>query len=145
MLAALLVLLASLDLAEVPSEVRAFVPKGHEAISVEQGDLNRDGMQDYVVVLERTGSEDEPRAVLVLTRQANGSLTLARTRLVPPRPDLATRACRGAELPHRRAGQGRDDRAHPAEGLREDRSRGVRSGKVSGERAEVGGPIPALA
>ena len=72
--------------ADVPAEVLALIPQGHTAIDVQSGDLNRDGRQDYVVVLQRVAPEaepekydDEPRALLVITRQADGSLKIART------------------------------------------------------------------
>lgn len=78
-------LFALLATIAVPAEVKKFIPKEHRAIEVQRGDLNRDGREDYVVVVQRIASEEEPEAfdgdprpLLILTRQANGSLKLAK-------------------------------------------------------------------
>lgn len=63
----------------VPTELERFIPEGHQAIAIEQGDLNRDGREDYIVAIEQTdGDQDAPREVRILTRRADGSLTLAK-------------------------------------------------------------------
>ena len=63
----------------VPAEVERFIPEDHQAIAVEQGDLNRDGREDYILAIEKIdGDEGEPREVRILTRQTDGSLKLAR-------------------------------------------------------------------
>lgn len=76
MLAAIL-LLATLD--DVPKEIERFIPASHEVVAVESGDVNRDGRGDYVLVVEKTTDEEGPRTLLVLTREADGSLRLARS------------------------------------------------------------------
>ena len=76
-------LLAALLLAStvnVPSELQRFVEKNTTAIAVERGDLNRDGRSDYILVLERPdeGDVEGPRSLLILVRNADGSLKLAK-------------------------------------------------------------------
>jgi hypothetical protein len=68
----------------VPSELRPFVLPGTKPIEIERGDLNGDGRQDVVLVLERQKlrpSDDDieagQRPVLILIRQSDGRLKLA--------------------------------------------------------------------
>ena len=81
-----LAILASLIDGPAPAEVTKFVPKGHRVIDVERGDLNRDGREDCVIVVQRIASEEEPeeyhgepRPLLILIRQPSGKLKLAKT------------------------------------------------------------------
>jgi hypothetical protein len=70
----------------VPVELARFVPRGFTAISTACGDLNLDRLEDCIVVIERIAPETDPdlyagddRPLLILTRQKDGSLELART------------------------------------------------------------------
>jgi len=74
----------TLATASLPPELRPFVLPRTKAIVVERGDLNGDGRIDVVLVLElqkeRPGDEDieaGQRPILILARQANGTLALA--------------------------------------------------------------------
>ena len=73
------------EVVEVPPELRAFVEPKTLAISVSTADLDRDGDQDYVLVLERQDekyldldSSDGQRPLLVIVRAADGSLGVAK-------------------------------------------------------------------
>jgi hypothetical protein len=75
----------------VPKELRSFVAKASKAIWYSQADLDRDGKQDYLLVLQRDrppGSgeyelQDRQRPLLVLVRGADGALhEAARNELV---------------------------------------------------------------
>jgi len=63
----------------LPDEVAAFVEPGTRAIDFIAGDLDRDGRQDGILVLEETSPRDadEPsslnRVVILLLRRADGS------------------------------------------------------------------------
>jgi hypothetical protein len=59
---------------EVPAEVSPFVEPNRTAIKLVKGDVNADGLADYLLVLEDGASE---RELLILIRQADGSLKLA--------------------------------------------------------------------
>ncbi len=67
---------------KIPAEVAPFVEKDTKAIALEAADLDGDGTQDFVLVLEHTQSKSEdeegPRSLLVLTRGADKKLTLAK-------------------------------------------------------------------
>jgi len=65
---------------EVPAELGRFVGRGLTPIAVEKGDLNRDGRSDYILVVERPneGDVEGPRTIMILTRNADGSLKLAK-------------------------------------------------------------------
>ena len=70
---------------KVPTEVAPFVEAGTKAIAVERGDLNGDGREDFILVLEKENpAKDEydmpknQRPLLILTRGADGKLTLAK-------------------------------------------------------------------
>ncbi|MGZ5445073.1 MAG: hypothetical protein ACXW5U_24770 [Thermoanaerobaculia bacterium] len=70
MILAALVLAATLD-------VQPFVEKNTTILAVERGDLNRDGREDVVLVLEPEDRE-QPRPLLVLVRESNGVLKVAK-------------------------------------------------------------------
>lgn len=57
--------------------VQPFVEKNTTALAVEQGDLNGDGREDAVIVLEPQ-DEEAPRPLLILVSDANGKLKLAK-------------------------------------------------------------------
>lgn len=69
---------------KVPDEVKPFVEAKREAIALESGDLNADGRKDFILVTSEPVPESDPyeegagrRSVLILTREADGSLKLA--------------------------------------------------------------------
>ena len=69
----------------IPSEVAPFVEKGTRAVTLERADLNNDGREDFILVLEKEkpdlGKDDLPvnqRPLLILARGADGKLTLAK-------------------------------------------------------------------
>ena len=60
----------------VPSEVAPFVEYGSTAVYLKQGDVNGEGLQDYLLVV--SGDIDPgTRSLLVLVREPDGSLKLA--------------------------------------------------------------------
>lgn len=70
---------------KIPAEVAPFVESGTKAIALERADLNGDGKQDFILVLEKENPArdqyDLPanqRPLLVLARGADGKLTLAK-------------------------------------------------------------------
>ena len=73
----MLAVIALLGAIALPAELERFVPKDHEPVAVEEGDLNRDGRRDYVVIVESTTDEDGARTLFVITREKDGSLKLA--------------------------------------------------------------------
>jgi len=70
---------------KVPAEVIPFVESGTKAIALEKSDLNGDGRDDFILVLEKEkpakDADDFPvgqRPLLILLRGADGKLTLAK-------------------------------------------------------------------
>lgn len=68
----------------VPDDVKPFVEKGRTPIALEIGDLNADGRKDSILVVSDVVTEENrfeegagERSVLVLVREADGSLKLA--------------------------------------------------------------------
>lgn len=70
MILAALVLAAAVD-------VQPFVESRTTILAVERGDLNRDGREDAVLVLD-PADPDQPRPLLILVRDAAGKLQLAK-------------------------------------------------------------------
>jgi hypothetical protein len=64
------------DSTPIPPEVARFVKPGSIAISVKKGDVNGDGVLDYLVALESTDPPHE-RELIVLVRQKGGELKSA--------------------------------------------------------------------
>src|SRR5258707_8300914 len=69
----------------IPAEVAPFVEKGTAAIALEKGDLNGDGREAFILVLEKENpakdKDDFPsdqRPLLILLRGADGKLALAK-------------------------------------------------------------------
>ena len=62
---------------KLPAELGALVDAGTKPIWLSQADLDRDGDADYIMVLEAP-SLDEQRPLLILLREADGSLRLAK-------------------------------------------------------------------
>ena len=75
MIFAALVLAATAD--AVPRDVQPFVEKQTTVLAVERGDLNRDGREDAIVVLEPRDPE-QSRPLLILVRDEKGALRLAK-------------------------------------------------------------------
>jgi len=70
---------------KIPAEVAPFVEKGTEAIALEKGDLNGDGREDFILVLEKQnptmdkdGFPSDQRPLLILLRGADGKLALTK-------------------------------------------------------------------
>jgi hypothetical protein len=68
----------------LPPELRPFVEPGTKAIWLAKADLDRDGREDAILVLERLartsedGLEEQQRPLLIVLRQADGSLRVAK-------------------------------------------------------------------
>jgi hypothetical protein len=75
---------ADLTIEKLPAKVRPFVEKGAHPLFIGSADLNGDGRADFLLVLEKdkAPSGDETlqgqRPLLILTRQPDGALKLAR-------------------------------------------------------------------
>jgi len=70
---------------KIPADVMPFVEAGTKAIAMEKADLNGDGREDFILVLEKEqpakGADDFPigqRPLLILLRGADGKLTVAK-------------------------------------------------------------------
>lgn len=68
---------------DIPAEVKPFIEPNKVAVLLNAVDLNGDGLSDYLLVLQTKSSADSQpdetvRSLLLLTRQANKSLTLAK-------------------------------------------------------------------
>lgn len=70
---------------KIPVEAQEFIGKNDHAIALETADLNGDGTMDFILVTEpktaTTMGEDEEneRALMILTRDAEGKLKLAKS------------------------------------------------------------------
>jgi hypothetical protein len=67
---------------KVPAEVQAFIEKDSKAIALESADLNGDGLQDYILVIERPeltaakyGYDVQQRPLLILVRNNENKLS----------------------------------------------------------------------
>jgi len=67
----------------VPEELKPFIMPGYEVMDVVKGDLNKDKLDDYLLVLKTAGEDtflfdntdwDAHRPLLLIIRQANGTL-----------------------------------------------------------------------
>src|SRR6185369_2917468 len=70
---------------KIPADVMPFVEAGTKAIAIEKADLNGDGREDFILVLEKEqpakDADDFPigqRPLLILLRGADGKLTMAK-------------------------------------------------------------------
>src|ERR1041385_6199316 len=70
---------------KIPTEVLPFVESGTKAIALEKSDLNGDGKEDFILVLEKENpardADDFPvgqRPLLILLRGTDGKLALAK-------------------------------------------------------------------
>jgi len=79
------IFVAAQDEVKIPDEVKPFVEKGMIVNSLESGDLNGDGIKDYILVISKPAKDDgsiddgqdDKRQTLVLIRDASGKLSLA--------------------------------------------------------------------
>src|SRR5262245_26150841 len=70
---------------EVPGELLPFIPEGYQVLDHAMGDLNKDKLNDYLLILKKANESElsdvvehpEPRPLLVIIRQKDGSLKLA--------------------------------------------------------------------
>jgi len=77
---------AQIEAVKVPAEVKPFVAEHTKPITLKSGDLNGDGLKDYILVLERENptvkdENDYPknqRPLLILVRGAGNKLTEAK-------------------------------------------------------------------
>jgi len=65
---------------KTPAEVIPFIKKTESLLYFTTADLNGDGLQDYLLILEEPGSEEDGnlRELVILTRQDDRSLQLAK-------------------------------------------------------------------
>src|SRR6185503_17580214 len=69
---------------EVPGELLPFIPDGYQVLDHAAGDLNKDKLSDYLLILKKPNGAElsnaaehpEPRPLLLLIRQKDGSLKL---------------------------------------------------------------------
>jgi hypothetical protein len=63
-----------------PEIVKSFILPGYFLIAMEKGDLNRDQLDDYILVLQKEGAEsqDANRPLLILIQTPAKSFTLAK-------------------------------------------------------------------
>lgn len=66
------------DDTKIPEEIRSFILPDTRLLAIETADLNRDGLNDYLLVLEKPDVEEEQRPLLILLRLADGSLKLVK-------------------------------------------------------------------
>ena len=64
--------------AKIPAEVRPFILRGMKLLAMERADLNGDGLNDYLLVLEKPGQVERQRPLLIVLRTPDGKLTLAK-------------------------------------------------------------------
>jgi hypothetical protein len=66
---------------ELPAELQPFVPNDHFALDYETGDLNGDGREDCILIVQAGKPSEEhdpiekPRPLIILVRSADGSLS----------------------------------------------------------------------
>ncbi len=66
------------DSMALPAGLKSFVLPNYDVLKFKKGDLNQDKMDDYVVVLEKQNSDgDALRPLLLITRKADGTFSLA--------------------------------------------------------------------
>ena len=70
---------------KVPGEVKGFIPSGTKVLALESADLNGDGLQDYLIVLEKQkANESDPdidtnqRPLWILIRNKGGTLEVVK-------------------------------------------------------------------
>ncbi|MFZ9761672.1 MAG: hypothetical protein ACO3DH_09470, partial [Candidatus Kapaibacteriota bacterium] len=75
-----MILVLSLSATIVKSQnFDTFIPRGYELLDSKSGDLNQDGITDYVIICKSPNEyeeEDAKRPLMILHGNPNGSLTL---------------------------------------------------------------------
>lgn len=68
----------SSDYTQLPESAKSFVLPNHEVLKFQKGDLNKDNIEDIVLVLEKKGADDmAARPLLLLIQDAKDVYTLA--------------------------------------------------------------------
>lgn len=85
LLVAPLIIAAQESELKIPVDVAPFVESGTKAIALEKADLNSDGREDFILVLEKENPAKDPddfpvdqRPLLILLRGADSKLALAK-------------------------------------------------------------------
>lgn len=69
---------APIDSTQLPTTAKSFILPDHEVLKFQKGDLNKDNIEDIVVVLEnKKGDDMAARPLLLLTQDAKGVYSLA--------------------------------------------------------------------
>ena len=69
---------APIDSTQLPVAAKSFILPDHEVLKFQKGDLNKDNIEDIVVVLEnKKGDDMAARPLLLLTQDAKGVYSLA--------------------------------------------------------------------
>lgn len=69
---------APIDSTQLPAAAKSFILPDHEVLKFQKGDLNKDNIEDIVVVLEnKRGDDMAARPLLLLIQDAKGVYTLA--------------------------------------------------------------------
>ena len=70
---------------KAPAEIKKFIPPGNKLLALESADLNGDGLQDYILVLEKQkANESDPdididqRPLWIIIRTKEGSLQIVK-------------------------------------------------------------------
>ncbi|HEY0426748.1 MAG TPA: hypothetical protein VGC76_02975 [Pyrinomonadaceae bacterium] len=90
---------AQADDLKIPAEIEPFIEKEMKAITLESADLDGDGKKDFILVLDKAKvnpddeyTDESERPMLILTRGADGKLTVAARNTIVAR----CRNCGGA-------------------------------------------------
>ncbi len=68
----------SSDSTQLPEAAKAFVLPNHEVLKFQKGDLNKDNIEDIVLILEKKGDDEQAaRPLLLLIQDVKGVYTLA--------------------------------------------------------------------
>lgn len=68
----------SADTTQLPAAAKSFVVPNYKVLQFQKGDLNKDNIEDLVVVLDTLGDDDmAARPLLLLTQDTKGAYTLA--------------------------------------------------------------------
>ncbi len=68
----------SSDSTQLPESAKAFILPNHDVLKFQKGDLNKDNIEDIVLILEKKGDDEQAaRPLLLLLQDAKGVYTLA--------------------------------------------------------------------